>query len=236
MGNVLSGVSTENASTANDRERNSQSESETMEDVNLRDSNEATEEFYDTVSDEEDTRAKAKEEEMNEFTKQLDVKREQRREILARHRTEKKELEKALHNEMKSKIELCEKNRQLRELLVKNNIEIPQELQKEEQSYIADSISHMAEEIEKLKSTNITLRCDLAKTNSALQAAYSDMSELSAQNSASIKQVNALKEVISVSKTMISLREEQLNEVSFFLVVRLKNLISHTCKKGILNV
>lgn len=214
MGNILSGVSTDNASTANTRERNTDSESETMEDVNLRDSDEVTEEqFYDTVSDEEDARARRKEEEMDEFTKQLDVKREQRREILARHRTEKKELEKALHNEMKSKIELCEKNRMLRELLVKNNIEIPEDLLNEEQSYIADSISHMAEEIEKLKSTNIKLRCDLAKTNSALQAAYSDMTELSAQNSASIKQVNALKEVITVSKTMISLREQQLNEV-----------------------
>ncbi|XP_034832769.1 putative leucine-rich repeat-containing protein DDB_G0290503 [Maniola hyperantus] len=216
MGNLLSGASAENAATSSNI-RDMDSESETIEDVScLRDGNEVVteEHFYDTVSDDEETRAKLKEEEMSEFRKQLSVKREQRREILARHRKEKKELENALHNEMKSKMELCESNRLLRELLLKKNIEIPEDLQCDQQpSYIADSISHMAEEIEKLKSTNIALRCELAKTNNTLQATYSDMAELSAQNSASIKQVNALKEVITVSKTMIGLREQQLNEL-----------------------
>ncbi|XP_045773526.1 myosin-2 heavy chain [Maniola jurtina] len=218
MGNLLSGASAEDAATSSNI-RNMDSESETMEDVSvscLRDGSEvATEEhFYDTVSDDDGTRAKMKQEEMSEFRKEMNIKREQRREILVRHRTEKKELENALHNEMKSKIELCESNRLLRELLLKNNIQIPEDLQCDQQpSYITDSISHMAEEIEKLKSTNVALRCDLAKTNNALQAAYSDVAELSAQNSASIKQVNALKEVITVSKTMIGLREQQLNEL-----------------------
>ncbi|XP_023951981.2 myosin-2 heavy chain [Bicyclus anynana] len=215
MGNLLSGVSTDTASTSIIT-RNIDSESETMEDINLRDSSEVVteEQFYDSVSDDEEKRAKLKEEEMNEFRKELSVKREQRREILTRHRNEKKELENALHNEIKSKIDLCETNRLLRELLVRNNIDIPEDLQGvQHQAYITDSISHMAEEIEKLKTTNVTLRCDLAKTHNALQSAYSDIADLSFQNSASMKQINALKEVVSVSKTMISLREQQLNEL-----------------------
>ncbi|CAH2248073.1 jg12757 [Pararge aegeria aegeria] len=216
MGNLISGAATESVSTTSNTS-NMNSESETKEDVScLRDGNEVVpeEQFYDTVSDDEDTRARLKKEEMNEFRKQLSVKREQRREILARHRTEKKKLENALQNEVKSKIDLCESNRLLRELLVKNNVEIPEDLKGvQQQSYITDSISHMAEEIDRLKSTNVSLRCELAKTNNALQEAYSDMADLSAQNSASIKQVNALKEVVSVSKTMISLREQQLNEL-----------------------
>lgn len=216
MGNFLSGGSTEPEASTSDN--NSPSESETMEDVScLHDNDQPVneEQFHDTVSDYEETRAKIKEAEMSEFKKELDRKREQRKIILDRHREEKKALENALQNEIESKVELCERNQLLRELLIKNNIDVPEYLQSNnEKSYIADSISHMREEIEKLKTNNIKLRCDLVNSNSALQTAYADIAELSAQNTESIKQVSALKEVISVSKTMINLREQQLNEVN----------------------
>lgn len=215
MGNFLSGAPTEDA--ASTLHINTASESETMEDNSCLHDNYTSvieEQFHDTLSDDSETRAKIKEEEMNEFRKELDIKREQRKEILGRHRAEKKALENALQNEIETKVELCESNQLLRELLIKNNIEVPENLRyNNEKSYIANSISHMREEIEKLRSSNIKLRCDLASSNSALQTAYTDIADLSAQNTESIKQVNALKEVISVSKTMIKLREQQLNEL-----------------------
>lgn len=216
MGNFVSGAPTEDA--ASTLNNNTNSESETMEDDScLRDNDTSVieEQFHDTLSDDSETRAKIKEQEMNEFRKELDIKREQRKEILSRHRAEKKALENALQNEIETKVELCESNQLLRQLLIKNNIDVPENLyDSNEKSYIASSISQMREEIEKLRSSNVKLRCDLASSNSALQTAYTDIADLSAQNTESIKQVNALKEVISVSKTMIKLREQQLNEVS----------------------
>lgn len=215
MGNFLSGVATEDA--ASPLNNNTTCESETMDFSCLHDNDTSVneEQFHDTLNDDSETRAKIKEEEMNEFRKELSLKREQRKEILARHRNEKKALENALQNEIETKIELCECNQNLRELLLKNNIEIPENLRSnDETSYVANSISLMREEIEKLRSSNIKLRCDLASSNSALQTAYTDIADLSAQNTESIKQVTALKEVISVSKTMINLREQQLTEVS----------------------
>ncbi|XP_072931422.1 uncharacterized protein [Epargyreus clarus] len=216
MGNILSATSAGGhaAVPGNSMAR----ESETMDNVSAsRDGEESEnngEQFHDTISEDEDqVRAKIKEDEMVEFRKQLSLKREQRREILARHRSEKKSLENALQEERNSKLELIEKNRLLQELLLKNNIEIPETIATEENSELLDIISQMKEEFEILKSNNNKLRCDLANSNNALQAAYSDMADLSAQNTESIKQINALKEVIAVSKTMISLREQQLNQL-----------------------
>ncbi|CAG9583282.1 unnamed protein product [Danaus chrysippus] len=211
MGNVFS-ASTDAVNTSTERER----DSELMEDINtLHDNDESVEEqFHDSISDNEETVNRRRDEDMDEFIRQLDTKREQRRAILDRHRTEKKNLEKQLSEEKQTHINLCEQNKMLRELLVKNNIEIPEKLDSaDEDSYIASSISDMKKEIESLKSNNNILRCDLAKSNNALQSAYSNIADLSEQNTESIKQVKALKEVINVSKTMINLREEQLNEL-----------------------
>lgn len=211
MGNIFSGAPTgENASVASDKIN---SVSETMEQIETGDKNNK-EELRDTDSD-DDSRAKRKEEEMNEFRKQLSIKREQRKEILSRHRNEKKELEKSLKNEMILKLELADQNKLLRELLIKNYIEIPDELDaSKERINVAETVLQMKDELEKIKSNNNKLRVQLAMTNNALQNAYSDMSELSAQNTESFKQIKSLKEVVTVSKTMINLREEQLNEVS----------------------
>ncbi|XP_063364954.1 putative leucine-rich repeat-containing protein DDB_G0290503 [Cydia amplana] len=187
------------------------SESETMSDSNT--PFEDAHEFHDTVDDDE-ARVKAKEEEMDEFRKQLSLKREQRKLILARHRAEKEQLEKSLEDANKAKLALQENNRMLRDLLTANNIEIPEKYKaSDELSELSGAIASMAEEFEALKSSNNKLRRDLADTNVSLQHAYSEIADLNAQNTDSIKHINALKEVITVSKTMINLREQQLNEL-----------------------
>lgn len=173
-----------------------------------------TDEFHDTIDDTE-ARSKAKAEEMEEFRRELEIKREQRREILNRHKAEKQELEKALESERKSRLEAYESNRMLRELLTRNSINIPEDLQNyREVADITKMIDNMNEEFETLKVNNNRLRRDLAEANRALQGANSDIADLQTQNTESIKHINALKEVVSVSKTMINLREGQLNEVS----------------------
>lgn len=193
------------------------SERGSMDDMSTSNESENADEFHDTIDDTEiqEARAKAKAEEMEEFRRQLEIKREQRREILNRHKTEKQELEKALESERKSKLEVYETNRMLRELLTRNRIDIPEDLQNtREVADITAIIDNMNEEFEVLKANNNRLRRELAESNHALQGANSDIADLQTQNTESIKHINALKEVVSVSKTMINLREGQLNEVS----------------------
>ncbi|CAH0625529.1 unnamed protein product [Chrysodeixis includens] len=211
MGNILSSDPT--------RERDAEnvnSESETMSNASISHGDEMNEntELNDGVLDENEARAKAKEEEMNEFRKQLDIKREQRRQILARHRAEKEELEKSLQNEKAAKLELYESNKLLCELLSKNNIEIPDNLlHLKGNCELTDALVHMREEFEELKENNLRLRKNLSEANRSLQGAYSEIADLNEQNTESIKQIRALKEVVTVSKTMISLREQQLNDL-----------------------
>lgn len=210
MGNVLSSGPERGRDAVNVT-----SESETMnKDASDNTSDDNTEEEFHDAANEDDSRIQAKEEEMNEFRKQLSIKREQRKEILTRHRSEKEQLEKSLKEEREAKLELCQKNEQLRELLLKNNIEVPETLPPSESSELSDTILQMREEFDKLRADNIKLRRDLAEANNTLQGAYSDMADLSGQNIESMKQIQALKEVVSVSKTLIGLREGQLNEVS----------------------
>lgn len=193
------------------------SETEVIDDMSTSNESENTDEFHDTIDDTQlqEARAMAKAEEMEEFRRQLEIKREQRREILNRHKTEKQDLEKALEGERKAKLEAYETNRMLRELLTRNNIDIPEDLQNSrEVADITAIIGNMNEGFETMKANNNRLRRDLTETNHALQSAYSDIADLQGQNTESIKHINALKEVVSVSKTMINLREGQLNEVS----------------------
>ncbi|CAH0686252.1 unnamed protein product [Spodoptera exigua] len=208
------------ASSAPTREQdadNVTSESEIMNntsDLHIDETTEAFEMASENSMNENEVRARAKEEEMNEFRKQLDIKREQRRQILARHRTEKEELEKALQNEKAAKLELFESNRLLCELLSRNNIEIPDNLiHLKGNCELTDALAKMREDFDDLKVNNLKLRKDLSETNRALQEAYTDIADLNQQNTESIKQIRALKEVVSVSKTMISLREQQLNDL-----------------------
>ncbi|KAJ8720288.1 hypothetical protein PYW07_012331 [Mythimna separata] len=211
MGNIVSSAPTREHDAGNVT-----SESETMSNTSSScdETNENVEMAGADTMTEKECRAKAKEEEMNEFKKQLDIKREQRRQILARHRTEKEELEKALQNEKVAKLELYESNKLLCELLSRNNIEIPDNiLHLKGNSELTDALAQMTEEFDDLKANNLKLRKDLSETNRALQGAYSDIADLNFQNTESMKQIRALKEVVAVSKTMITLREQQLNDL-----------------------
>ncbi|XP_004928304.1 myosin heavy chain, cardiac muscle isoform [Bombyx mori] len=210
------------------------SESETISDAKLLRTMEDKETELDEEEIEDDVRVKAREDEMNEFKKQLNIKREQRKEILSRHRTEKENLEKSLHDERVYTIELCECNKQLRELLIRNNIEIPENLRQPDDTHdISLAVVQLKDEFEKLKSLNNKLRQDLADSNKSLQDANSDIADLHAQNRESMKQISALKEVVTASKTMINLREDQLNglknklqEIEKTLADRETNLLS----------
>lgn len=213
MGNVFSSDS----SGKRDAYVDVTSERGPMDRVSTSNESENADEFHDTIDNIEirESRAKAKAEEMEEFRKQLEIKREQRREILNRHKTEKQELEKALESEKKHRLEVYETNRMLRELLTRNSIHIPEDLQNsKEVADVTTIIDKMNEEFETLKANNNRLRRDLVESNHALQGANSDIADLQTQNTESIKHINALKEVVSVSKTMINLREDQLNKVS----------------------
>ncbi|XP_022118988.2 GRIP and coiled-coil domain-containing protein 2 [Pieris rapae] len=211
MGNIISGSSSNTASS-----HKSDIEDRTMENKSaLSESNKdfPEEQFHDTVSEDEE-RSKVKEEEMNEFKRELSLKREQRREILAKHKSDKLRLENALEEERKSKLKLYEQNRHLRDILLRNDIEIPENLPNyKEYSMFKDTLDQLTQDMENQRANNIKLRCDLASSHSALQAAFSEMADLSAQNTESLKQIKALKEVVAVSKTLISLREDQLTEL-----------------------
>lgn len=212
MGNVLS--------SASDRGRAAEhviSESETMSNPSASGSQEdngnVNSDDLESTSDE--ARTKSKEDEMIEFRQQLSIKREQRRQILARHRAEKEELEKSMQNEKMSKMQFQHTNQLLRELLIKNNIVIPEDLQcSAEDLELMSTIAQMREEFEKLRTSNKKLKKDLAESNNTLQNANSDIADLNEQNIESMKQISALKEVVSVSKTMMALREQQLAEVN----------------------
>lgn len=212
MGNIVSSAPTREHDAGNVT-----SESETMNNTS-----DSSDEAYENAEmagadsmTEKEARAKAKAEEMDEFKKQLDIKREQRRQILARHRTEKEELEKALQNEKAEKLELYECNKLLCELLSRNGIDIPDNLlHLKGNSELTDALVLMRQELDDIKANNLKLRKDLSETNRTLQGAYSDIADLNFQNTESNKQIRALREVVAVSKTMISLREQQLNDVS----------------------
>lgn len=149
MGNILS------SATAREGEANVVSESNIINDTSVAADmmNAEEEKLQEQLEDE--AHAKAKKEEMTEFIKQLNIKREQRREILARHRSEKDELEKSLQAERVAKVELHDNNRKLRELLIMNNIEIPDDIQtSKEYCGLTEVVAHMSTEFEKLKGLN----------------------------------------------------------------------------------
>lgn len=61
---------------------------------------------------------------------------------------------------------------------------------------------------------SLTIRKQLAESQLALQMANSDILTLTEETDVLKKQVFSLKEVITISKTMISIREEQVEQVN----------------------
>lgn len=66
---------------------------------------------------------------------------------------------------------------------------------------------------------NLSLRKQLAESQLELQQANSDILTLTEETDVLKKQVFSLKEVITISKTMISIREEQVDQVRFFFYI-----------------
>lgn len=64
------------------------------------------------------------------------------------------------------------------------------------------------------QSKEIALRSELAETQFSLQIANAEVLSLSTELAGTRKQVSSLKEVISVSKQMVKIREDQLDQVS----------------------
>lgn len=179
-------------------------------DNNTSDINE--DEFYETS---EGQVTRDREQEMLEFKKQLAVKREQRREIIAKHREEKEILKKTLNIEIQAKEITLEENKKLKEILKQHNIAYDDiEINNEEDTNIMTIVKKLQEELEVFKENNKILRKELAESNLSLQSANSDIANLNFQNIESMKHIKALKEVVTVSKTMIGLREQQLHEVN----------------------
>lgn len=76
---------------------------------------------------------------------------------------------------------------------------------------------------------NFSLRKQLAESQLELQLANSDILTLTEETDVLKKQVFSLKEVITISKTMISIREEQVDQVkNFFLFLVFLCLVIHT--------
>lgn len=76
---------------------------------------------------------------------------------------------------------------------------------------------------------NFSLRKQLAESQLELQLANSDILTLTEETDVLKKQVFSLKEVITISKTMISIREEQVDQVKiFFLFLVFLCLVIHT--------
>lgn len=67
----------------------------------------------------------------------------------------------------------------------------------------------------KPSSKTILLRAELANVQLALQDANSEILSLTSELNGTRKQVDSLKEVVSVSKQMVEIRETQLTQVSF---------------------
>lgn len=220
MGNVFS-VTTSRANNAVDMDKDSEDKGNSSTKNgqggpgNLNDNDSADSE---TSAEERKT---IREEALSEFKRELTKKREQRKEILLKHRSEKEQLQQSLASESMAKLELLRKNNALRELLQNNSIAIPEELKSNtDDGDLLATVVEMRDEMEKIKKSNLKLRRDLTEANSSLQNAYSDIADLHVQNTESLEQISALKEVITISKSLIGLREQQLNEVSIRSILK----------------
>lgn len=81
------------------------------------------------------------------------------------------------------------------------------------------------------RSADIALKSELSKLQLQLQLANSEVLSLSAELSATRKQVGILKDVVKVTKDMVAIRDEHLTEVcimmTFFLFRKKNENISH---------
>lgn len=140
-----------------------------------------------------------KEQTLEEFKEELRIKREKRQNAIADLRNEIKSLRQQLSEEK-------ELNNQLRRVNTYDTSTYSETLENEDGDGTADESVH--------GTSNIRLKRELANVQLSLQLANSEVLSLQAELNVREKQTDTLKEVNAVSKQMIQIREDQLNQVN----------------------
>lgn len=150
--------------------------------------------------------AERKEQTLEEFKEELRIKREQRQNAIGDLRNEITSLRQQLSEEK-------EVNRRLKQERMCGTSGNSESVETEE--ILEDIATAIAENVEpEVPSSNITLKRELANVQLSLQLANSEILSLQAELSVRQKQTDTLKEVNTVSKQMIKIREDQLNQVN----------------------
>lgn len=137
---------------------------------------------------------------VEEFKEEIRAKREKRQGFITDLRDEITSLRKQLAAEK-------ELSQQLMDDRIATNI--AQCLQSEDGGDAEDDDNNRT-----TQSKHIALRSELAEAQFSLQIANAEVLTVSTELTATRKQVSSLKEVISVSKQMVKIREDQLDQVS----------------------
>lgn len=150
-----------------------------------------------------------KEQTLEEFKEELRIKREKRQGAIADLRNEITSLRQELAEEK-------ELNRQLKQQRNCSSTLASDTLETEEIIEATPGSFNQDDETEQIHSdrSNITLKRELANVQLSLQLANSEVLSLQAELNVRQKQAETLKEVNVVSKQMIQIREDQLNQVS----------------------
>lgn len=151
-----------------------------------------------------------KEQTLEEFKEELRIKREKRQNAIADLRNEITSLRQQLSEEK-------EINRRLKRGNVCGTSANCESLETEEIiEDIATANNENDEPVQVESKSNITLKRELANVQLSLQLANSEILSLQAELNVRQKQTDTLKEVNTVSKQMIQIREDQLNQVNIF--------------------
>lgn len=147
------------------------------------------------------TSTKADAKSLAEFREELRVKREQRRTAIADMKNELKQLRHDLAAERQI-------NAQLREARGENAVQVVDQVDGALADVVDDAVDQQPPpNVERM------LRMQLANVNHQLQLVNGDVLSLNAELEITQKQVVTLKEVISVSKDVVNIRETQLEQV-----------------------
>lgn len=153
-------------------------------------------------------KAERREQTLEEFKEELRIKREKRQSAIADLRNEITSLRQQLSEEK-------EVNRRMKQEKMCGTSANAESVETEEiLEDIATAIAENDEPEQVQSRSNITLKRELANVQLSLQLANSEILSLQAELSVRQKQTDTLKEVNTVSKQMIKIREDQLNQVN----------------------
>ncbi|XP_077288129.1 uncharacterized protein LOC143912702 [Arctopsyche grandis] len=176
------------------------------------------------------TLSPAKAKEMEEFRKQLLIKREARRKIIAERSSEMQKLKQQLEEEKRAREEVINENTRLRALIAQNSSASLGEPVPERNDDIRTSLEDLENQIQEMREQNKCIRCELAKCNLTHQSVVEELTLVNKENIELRKHVDSLKEVNKVSKDMLSIRESQLNQLKEKLLEIEKSLADREMK------